>query len=77
MQQTSPATLSVFGNFSVDDFRASGAEDALMYQPSGVKTSPAFPIPDRQAWVLGDPIAVAARKSRYPFPHALKCWSGS
>src|SRR6266566_4744535 len=40
-----------------------------MYQPSGVKTSPALPIPDRmKAWVLGDPDQLALREKPEPVP---------
>ena len=40
-----------------------------MYQPDGVKTSPAFPIPDRmKAWVLGDPDQLMLREKPVPVP---------
>ena len=40
-----------------------------MYQPSGVKTSPALPIPDRmKAWVLGDPDQLLLREKPVPVP---------
>ena len=40
-----------------------------MYQPSGVKTSPAFPIPDRmKAWVLGDPDQLLLLEKPVPIP---------
>src|SRR4029453_10940822 len=40
-----------------------------MYQPSGVKTSPALPIPDRmKAWVLGDPDQVLLLEKPVPIP---------
>ena len=40
-----------------------------MYQPSGVKTSPALPIPDRmKAWVLGDPDQLLLLEKPVPVP---------
>ncbi|MEH2526282.1 MULTISPECIES: zinc-dependent alcohol dehydrogenase [unclassified Bradyrhizobium] len=40
-----------------------------MYQPSGVKTSPDLPIPDRmRAWVLGDPDQLLLREKPVPVP---------
>ena len=40
-----------------------------MYQPSGVKTSPALPIPDRmKAWVLGDPDQLLLLEKPVPIP---------
>ena len=40
-----------------------------MYQPSGVKTSPALPIPDRmKAWVLGDPAQLLLLEKPVPIP---------
>ena len=40
-----------------------------MYRPSGVKTSPNLPIPDRmQAWVLGDPDQLSQREKPVPVP---------
>ena len=42
-----------------------------MFQPSGVKTSPAFPIPDRmKAWVLGDPDQLLLLEKPLPIPAA-------
>ena len=44
-----------------------------MYQPPGVKTSPALPIPDRmKAWVLGDPDQLLLIENLCPFLHARK-----
>ncbi|WP_171710015.1 hypothetical protein [Bradyrhizobium archetypum] len=38
-----------------------------MYRPSGVKTLPEFPIPDRmRAWVLGDPDQLLLQENQYP-----------
>src|SRR6266850_1067720 len=40
-----------------------------MYQPPGVKTSPALPIPDRmKAWVLGDPDQLLLLEKPVPVP---------
>jgi L-iditol 2-dehydrogenase len=40
-----------------------------MYQPSGVKISPALPIPDRmKAWVLGDPDQLLLIEKPVPVP---------
>ena len=40
-----------------------------MYQPTGVKTSPALPIPDRmKAWVLGDPDQLTLLEKPVPVP---------
>src|SRR5437773_2694878 len=40
-----------------------------MYQPSGVKTSPALPIPDRmKAWVLDDPDHLSLHEKPVPIP---------
>jgi 2-desacetyl-2-hydroxyethyl bacteriochlorophyllide A dehydrogenase len=40
-----------------------------MYQPSGVKTSPALSIPDRmKAWVLGDPDQLSLLEKPVPVP---------
>src|SRR6266446_2165853 len=40
-----------------------------MYQPSGVRTSPALPIPDRmKAWVLGDPDQLLLLEKPVPVP---------
>ncbi|MEH2519099.1 threonine dehydrogenase-like Zn-dependent dehydrogenase [Bradyrhizobium sp. AZCC 1610] len=40
-----------------------------MYQPSGVKTSPALPIPERmKAWVLGDPDQLLLLEKPVPVP---------
>jgi threonine dehydrogenase-like Zn-dependent dehydrogenase len=40
-----------------------------MYQPSGVKTSPTLPIPDRmKAWVLGDPDQLLLLEKPVPAP---------
>ena len=40
-----------------------------MYQPPGVKTSPALPIPDRmKAWVLGDPDQLLLLEKPVPIP---------
>lgn len=40
-----------------------------MYRPSGVKTSPTFPIPDRmKAWVLGDPDQLLLLEKPVPIP---------
>ena len=40
-----------------------------MYQPPGVKTSPALPIPDRmKAWVLGDPDQMLPLEKPVPIP---------
>lgn len=40
-----------------------------MYQPDGVTTSSAFPIPDRmKAWVLGDPDQLMLREKPMPVP---------
>src|SRR5881275_279474 len=40
-----------------------------MYQPIGVKTSPALPIPDRmKAWVLGDPDQLTLLEKPVPVP---------
>jgi threonine dehydrogenase-like Zn-dependent dehydrogenase len=40
-----------------------------MYQPSGVRTSPALPIPDRmKAWVLGDPDQLLLLEKPIPVP---------
>jgi threonine dehydrogenase-like Zn-dependent dehydrogenase len=40
-----------------------------MYQPSGVKMSSDFPIPDRmRAWVLGDPDQLLLREKPVPVP---------
>src|SRR5262245_5726248 len=40
-----------------------------MYSPTGVKTDPAYPIPDTMtAWVLGDPGQLALREKPVPAP---------
>ena len=40
-----------------------------MYQPPGVKTSPALPVPDRmKAWVLGDPDQLLLLEKPVPIP---------
>src|SRR4030088_2030551 len=40
-----------------------------MYQPDGVKTAPALPIPDRmKAWVLGDPDQLLLLEKPVPVP---------
>src|ERR1041384_4600389 len=40
-----------------------------MYQPTGVRTSPALPIPDRmKAWVLGDPDQLTLLEKPVPVP---------
>jgi threonine dehydrogenase-like Zn-dependent dehydrogenase len=40
-----------------------------MYEPSGVKTSPNFPVPSQmKAWVLGDPDQLFLREKPTPVP---------
>src|SRR3981081_1652453 len=40
-----------------------------MYDPSGVKTSPEFPVPAQmKAWVLGDPAQLLLREKPTPVP---------
>ena len=44
-----------------------------MYAPSGVKTDPNFPIPDKQkAWVLGNPGELKLAEKAVPVPASAK-----
>ena len=49
-----------------------------MYDPTGVKTSPEFPVPDRmKAWVLGSPDELFLRDKPMPIPGRAGEWTGT
>src|SRR3954464_6195727 len=48
-------------------------EESGMSQPNGVKTDPAFPIPDTmKAWVLGDPDELSLVEKPVPVPKSAE-----
>src|SRR3954466_67040 len=44
-------------------------QGAVMYAPPGVKTDPAYPVPEKmKAWVLGDPGQLSLSEKPVPVP---------